>query len=391
MNHTLNNRAMIAHEQTELGLSVVIDVFDEDHLFETIDNDRVLDLSRLGDRSGFSSTKAIEKSTGIANRRILQSGLKPIDLGVQIFRKLQRQTDCVLSSFDHILLCHSHICSQESVELARQLEAHFDLTPNRITPFNHGCAGFLKLMTEASMLLDNAEPGSKVAMVSVETPEFWHDAADRLFCGIVSAGATAAVMEVGRGLPLSSIQSDDFRIPESRRPNPDPLFSKEMTDVFDFRSLPCQRTVMRMNPEPVFLNGIELMLDNLRSALLSIDYQPGQRVVVAPHQPSAKLLKALTAAAKTEFPEIEFLNNLEHYGNTISSSVPTLVSRVDQVMQDNNLRPLQEGDAVILLAAGICMNEIENHMSAGHACLTWQPNLLNCNQSQPTQVAANIH
>ena len=391
MKHTLNNSAMSAREQTELGLSVVIDVFDEGYLFESINNERVLELSRLGGRSGFSGTKAIQKSTGIANRRILQQGLKPVDLGVQVFRKLQHQAACELSGFDHILLCHSHVRSEESVELARQLEVHFDLAPNRITPFNHGCAGFLKLMTEASVLLEDAEPGSKVAMVSVETPEFWHDAADRLFCGIVSAGATAAVMEVGQGLPLSSIQSEDFRIPESRRPNPDPLFSKETTDVFDFRGLPCQRTVMRMNPEPVFLNGIELMLDNLRSALMSIDYQLGQRVIVAPHQPSGKLLKALTAAARTEFPEIEFLNNLEGYGNTISSSVPTLVSRLNQVMQDNKLPPLQEGDTVILLAAGICMNEIENHMSAGHACLTWQPHLLNGKQSRPAEVAVNVH
>lgn len=381
---------MSAREQTELGLSVVVDVFDEGHLFESIDNERVLELSRLGGRSGFSGTKAIQKSTGIVNRRILQQGLNPVDLGVQIFRKLQHQAECELPNFDHILLCHSHICSQESVELARQLEVHFDLPANRITPFNHGCSGFLKLMTEASRLLDQAAHGSKVALVSVETPEFWHDAADRLFCGIVSAGATAAVIEVGRGLPLSSIQSDDFRIPESRRPNPNPLFSKEATDVFDFRGVACQRTVMRMNPEPVFLNGIELMLDNLRSALMSIDYQSGQRVIVAPHQPSGKLLKALTAAAKTEFPEIEFLNNLEYYGNTISSSVPTLVSRLDQVMQDNNLRPLQEGDDVVLLAAGICMNEIENHMSAGHACLTWQPNLLNSEQRRPAEIA-NVH
>ena len=119
------------------------------------------------------------------------------------------------------------------------------------------------------------------------------------------------------------------------------------------------------------------MLDNLRAALLSIEHSPGQRVVVAPHQPSGKLLKALIAAAKTEFPEIEFLNNLEFYGNTISSSVPTLVSRLDEVMASNELAPLRNGDHLILLAAGICMNEISDHMSAGHACLRWQSGVLN--------------
>ena len=119
------------------------------------------------------------------------------------------------------------------------------------------------------------------------------------------------------------------------------------------------------------------MLDNLRSALLSIDPSPGERIVVAPHQPSGKLLKALVAAARTEFPEIEFLNNLEFYGNTISSSVPTLVSRLDEVLERNKIEPLEDGDHLILLAAGICMTEIANHMSAGHACLKWKNGVLN--------------
>jgi 3-oxoacyl-[acyl-carrier-protein] synthase III len=168
------------------------------------------------------------------------------------------------------------------------------------------------------------------------------------------------------------------------------LFTRDETDGFDFRAGECHRTVMRMNPEPVFLNGIELMLDNLRSALMAVDYQPGKRVVVAPHQPSAKLLKALKAAARAEYPDLEFLNNLEFYGNTISSSVPTLLSRIHQVVRANELPALQEGDNVILLAAGICMKEIANHMSAGHACLTWQPSLLNSVQRQQVVVGTSV-
>lgn len=390
VNQILNNRAMDARESNVLGLSFVVDVFDQNDLFETLNNESVMLLSRLGGRPGFRDLRSIKKSTGISQRRILSPGTTPVDLGIKIIRKLEDTASCRLADFDHILLCHSHVFGSECVDLARQLEAHFNLPPCRIAAFNHGCAGFLKMMTEASRLLDGAEPGMRVAILSIETPEFWHDASDRLFCGIVSAGATAAVMEVGGGVPMYSIKSDDFRIPECRRPNPEPLFSKDETDGFDFRSAACHRTVMRMNPEPVFLNGIELMLDNLRSALMAVDYHPGMRVVVAPHQPSAKLLKALAAAARSEFPELEFLNNLEFYGNTISSSVPTLLSRLTEVVRDNDLPPLQEGDTIILLAAGICMNEIANHMSAGHACLTWEPSLLNSAIRRQTVVGANV-
>ena len=358
-------------------MSVVVDIFDDEDLFETLDNQRVLELSQLGGNNGFSGTKAILRSTGISQRRLLKGKTAPIDLALRIARKLEKAANCSLSDFDHILLCHSHVNPHACVELAGQLSQRLSIDSHAITPFNHGCAGFLKLMTEASLLLENARPDSRIAVISVETPELWHDAADRLFCGIVSAGATAGVVEVGRGLPLNSIRSEDFRIPSERRPNPDPLFRKETTDVFDFHGNPCHRQVMRMNAEPVFLNGIELMLDNLRAALVSIDFNAGQRIVVAPHQPSGKLLKALVAAAKTEFPDIEFINNLEFYGNTISSSVPTLVSRLDEVMTRNELAPLRDGDHLILLAAGICMNEISDHMSAGHACLRWQAGVLN--------------
>jgi len=363
---------------------VVVDIFDQEDLFDTLDNQRILELSQLGGNAGFSGTKAILRSTGISQRRLLSEGVAPIDLAMRVARKLEQVASCSLSDFDHILLCHSHVDPHACVKLAAELSERMSIETDAITPFNHGCAGFLKLMTEASLLLENCEPDAKVALISVETPELWHDAADRLFCGIVSAGATAGVVEVGGGLPLNSIQSEDFRIPSERRPNPDPLFKKETTDVFDFHGNPCHRKVMRMNAEPVFLNGIELMLDNLRAALLSIEHSPEQRIVVAPHQPSGKLLKALVAAAKTEFPDLEFLNNLEFYGNTISSSVPTLVSRLDEVMARNELAPLRDGDHLILLAAGICMNEINDHMSAGHACLKWQSGVLNSSSGKTT-------
>ena len=369
-----------------IGLSTVVDVFDNPTLFDELDNEAVLALSRLGDQAGFRDARAIRKSTGISTRRILRKGVTTLDVATALCERLQTKRNQSLSEFDHVLLCHSHTNPASCVELAEQLESALGLTNGTIRPFNFGCSGFLKLLSEASLLFDDGDQSKQVAVLSVETPEHWHDASDRLFCGIVSAGATAAVLESEHGLPLNVVRSDDFKVPAERRPNPNALFAKDSTDVFDFRGSPRRTTVMRMNAEPVFLNGIELMLDNLRSALVSIQREPGQRVVVAPHQPSGKLLKALIAAAQTELPDVEFLNNLEHYGNTISSSVPTLLSRLEEVFERNNLKPLRDGDHLILLAAGICMEEIQDHMSAGHACLTWQNGQLQTDRSLPQAV-----
>ena len=79
----------------------------------------------------------------------------------------------------------------------------------------------------------------------------------------------------------------------------------------------------------------------------------------------------MIAAAKIEFPDFEFLNNLLNYGNTISTAVPAIMSRLPQVLAENGCQPVRDGDLIILLAAGICMHEIADHMSAGHACLEW--------------------
>lgn len=374
-------------EPRPISISVVIDIFDQEALFELVDNQRVVDLSRMNGEPGFAGVEYVRKSTGILTRRILNEEVTPLDLAAALCRRLELVTACRLHDFDAILLCHSHTDSQQCRLLADQLASRFGLPSSAIAAFNHGCGGFLKLLQDGVCHLECSSDEARVLLLSVETPEFWHDGADRLFCGIVSAGATATVLHHGHGLPISVVRADDFEIDVSRRPNPDPLFRRDSAEVFTFRGQRCQRTVMRMNAEPVFLNGIELMLNSLRSALVSIERHEGQRVVVVPHQPSGKLLRALLAAARAEFPDIEFLNNLERYGNTISSSVPTVLSRLPEVLAANGCQPLRDGDHLILLAAGICMEEIADHMTAGHACLQWRGAVPHEKVSQPASAS----
>lgn len=372
-----------------IKLSAVVDVFDLEQLFRPLTNDDILALSRQGDQAGFSGTKAILRSTGIRQRRVLNHGVTVVDLAEALCNKLENQTEMSLLDYRHVVLCHSHTDPNRCVEVAAEIEQRMDLRAGTITPRNFGCSGYMKLLAEGRDLLSDCDEADKVALLSVETPQAWHDSSDRLFCGIVSAGATASVLELKQGLPMAQIHADDYAIPEERRTNPDPLFVRDACDGFDFDGQPCCRTVMRMNPEPVFINGIELMLEQLTCALESIDTtDPAQRTVVIPHQPSGKLLKALIAAASTKYEHVEFVNNLEWYGNTISSTVPTILARLPEVLARNELSPLREGDHVILLAAGICMSEISDHMSAGHACLRWTPDALNvvC----PLEVVGNV-
>ncbi len=354
-----------------LGLSCIVDIYDREDLFEPLDNVRIVELSRLSGGAGFASPENVVRSTGIQTRRILREGLSSADIGVALCCRLEQESGVTLSDFSSVMLCHSHTDPSECERLAAELCVRLNLPRKSIVAFNFGCGGFLKLLHEAVLLLAAESAESKIALLNIETPETWHDASDRLFCGIVGAGATAMVLERGRGIPVSIVRSDDFPISAHLRPNPNALFRRDHANAFTFRGMPVNRTVMRMNAEPVFLNGIELMLAGLRTAVAAIDIHPGQRVVILPHQPSGKLLKALIAAARTEFPDFEYLNNLKFFGNTISSSVPTILSRLPEVLTANNCEPLRDGDHLILLAAGICMEEISDHMSAGYACLQW--------------------
>lgn len=353
------------------GLSSIVDVYDRDDLYDFLDNARIVELSRLGGAAGFASPENVSRSTGISVRRILRPGMTAVEVGVALGRRLEQESGQLLREFPLIMLCHSNTDPSACERLAVELSQRFGVPAGRLLAFNFGCSGFLKLLHEAVIHLAGDDNLSRIVLLNIETPETWHDSSDRLFCGIVAAGATAMVLERGKGIPVSMVRSEDFPVPDHLRPNPDPLFRRDTTDGFCFRGQPIHRTVMRMNAEPVFLNGIELMLAGLRTAASSIEVLPGQRVIVVPHQPSGKLLKALVAAAKVEFPEFEYLNNLKAYGNTISSSVPTILSRLPQVLEANGLQPPRDGDHIILLAAGICMEEISDHMSAGHACLQW--------------------
>ncbi len=353
------------------GLSSFVDVFDRNDLFDWIDNQAVVNLSSLGQKTGFSNVDSVQKSTGISLRRMLKPGVTSVDLAAAVFDKLCRESGWAPSDFSSVMLCHSGVDDEKAEQLAAAIAFDNGLSPQSVLAFNFGCSGFLKLLQEATLLLADRRNIKRIALLNVETPETWHDGSDRLFCGIVSAGATGVVLERNVGLPISVIRADDFSIPSSLRPNPEPLFRKETGSVYSFRGEVVNRTVMRMNAETVFLNGIELMLNNLRSAVASIDMRTDQRVVVIPHQPSGKLLKALIAAAKLEYPNFEFLNNLNEFGNTISAAVPTIMARLPQVLAQNGRRPICEGDLIILLAAGICMHEIADHMSAGHACIEW--------------------
>ena len=246
-----------------------------------------------------------------------------------------------------------------------------DLPASRVHGFNLGCAGFLRLICEGAQIARDAGPLRHVPLISVEVPEQWHDAADKAFCGIVSAGATATTVWQGPGHRLIDFSAAPVFVPPENRYGGRPLFEKVFCEGFDFRGCAQTREVMHMDGESVFINGVELMLEAAAQALSAADVADDERVLAVPHQPSGKLLKTLIATAKIDLPQVQFLNNLPDYGNTLSSSIPTVLSRMEHVAACNEVDGPAPGDKVLLAAAGICMAKHRDHMTQGFATLEW--------------------
>jgi 3-oxoacyl-[acyl-carrier-protein] synthase III len=145
------------------------------------------------------------------------------------------------------------------------------------------------------------------------------------------------------------------------------------TDVGEFRNFFCEperRCVMRMNGQNVFEHGADLMIEACRLAYETVRLRD-RRVIVASHQPSGKMLRAMIDVLRDEYPCLEFLNHLAYYANSISSAVPTVLSHMNQILAEHHSDPIAPGDFVLIPAAGIAMSHKATHLAQRWAVLEW--------------------
>ncbi|MFM7038130.1 MAG: hypothetical protein ACKO2L_10440 [Planctomycetaceae bacterium] len=367
-----------------LKIAAAVSLADSPGFFQPLGNEEVLGLSRQGGRCGFRDVAAVRRLTGIESRRLLMPNITPLQLVQGLNLCLSQRTGTPLSSCDTVLLCHSHANPVITEQVAAAVAADQTCDVREVHAANLGCSGFIQLLCHAAELFRKDPVMHRIALLNVETPETWHCSADRVFCGIVGAGATAVIVEQdgsdanASATPASTESVPGWRIrglgradlPVSSADTRGPLFFAETTDGFTFHGEPIRRCVMRMQAEAVFVGGIELLLLALRQALQAHPPAPDQPVTVLPHQPSGKLLRAFKVAARHEFPNCRILENLEHHGNSISCTIPQMLSGLADVCHRNSF-PLPTGeDLVIAVTAGICMPRKHDRMACGYAVLT---------------------
>lgn len=367
-----------------LKIAAAVSLADSPGFFAPLGNEEVLGLSRQGGRSGFRDVAAVRRLTGIESRRLLMPNITPLNLVRGLNLCLSERTCGPLSSCDAVLLCHSHANPDITEQVAAAIAADTTCGVRQLHASNSGCSGFIQLLCRAAELFREQPAMHRAALLNVETPETWHCSADRVFCGIVGAGATAVIVErdgsysdssaspaganCAPGWRLRGLGRAD--VPVLSSDTDGPLFFAETVDGFDFHGEPIRRCVMRMQAEAVFIGGIELLLRALRQALQAHPPRPDQPVWVLPHQPSGKLLRAFKVAARREFPNCQILENLEHHGNSISCTIPQQLSELADVCRRNLIAGPTGEELLIAVTAGICMPRKHDRMACGYAVLT---------------------
>lgn len=353
---------------SECAITDVVEITDREDLFQIVDNDQITEFSRAYGKDGFSSAASVLKSTGVVERRICRPGVDAVDLGVAVAEKLRHAHGFAWADCPAIGLSHSHADPDSLHWLAGELSRELGVDQRKFFGINFGCVGFLELLRQG---VDHfSQSGGPIPLLTVEVPDGWHDASDRSFCGIVSSGATGSLLHNGPGHRIREVNVVAKEVPPAPNMPLEDLFWTETDEVLNFYGQPETRTVMRMNGGQVFLSGTELMIGAFRQAFETI-CRDGRRVLVASHQPSGKMLRAMIAVLRDEFPHIDFMNNLSHHANSISSTIPTVLSHLEAILDRSGCTSISKGDYVLLPAAGICMDMKATHLSQGWAVLEW--------------------
>lgn len=352
------------------GLSNFVDLSDCDDLFEMVTNEQVVSFSHAFGQQGFRSSASVLRATGVENRRICRRGIGAFQLAVELAERLRSRIGFTWRDCSAIGLSHTHTDPKAHLVLADQLHRTLGIPKEKLFAINFGCVGFLELLSQGMKRFDGEESGGPIALMAVETPDEWHDAADRSFSGIVSAGAAGCL--IGSEMPhqMVDVRVDLKEVAVDCCDPKEILFWTETADVLDFRGNGSHRAVMRMNGGPVFLHGTELMIEACRLAW-NVVSRYDRRAIVAPHQPSGKMLRAMFSVVRDEFPCLDLLNHLARGANSISATIPGLLAHLDEVLEEHQLDPILPGEFILTPAAGIGMAHRQTHMAQGWAVLEW--------------------
>jgi 3-oxoacyl-[acyl-carrier-protein] synthase-3 len=297
------------------------------------------DLEKMVD----TTDEWIVTRTGIRERHILEPDENLLEMLAESARTACNRSDLKTSDLDfivHATLTPDRICPAQSFEIAREIEAQnvFCLDINTAcSGFIYGLAvaeGFLKTKNVSYGLVTAGEQISRVL-----------DYTDRNSC-VIFGDATAAVTVTNKN-PEHLLLWTEL--------GADPSMSKEVIigGIKDLQSEDRKNFYFHQNGKTVFKFAVSKIKELFETVPLKVGIKPEQIKYLVPHQANSRILEAAKDSINCN---VEFISNIEKYGNTSSVSIPLALNGAwDR---------FKKGDYILLVGFG-------GGLSWGAALLEW--------------------
>lgn len=300
---------------------------------EVLTND---DIAKMVD----TSDEWITTRVGIHERHILsdpKAGAS--ELGVEAVRDLIRRHPVDLASIDMV------ICSTNSADYVFPSTASIIAAEAGIPDgapcydFQAACSGFIFGLEIARGFIESGLY-RRILLVTAEKTSYYADPTDRSTLPLFGDGGSAVLVEPtteDAGIIDCLIGNknighrDDLIIPAGGSANPTTIKTIEKGEHF-----------IKMNGRVIFKNAVTYMGDTTVQILERNSIPFDQVAWVIPHQANRRIMDAV--AERIGLPTERILSNIEHCGNTSSSSIGIAMSEGEA--------KLHKGDYVLLTAFG---------------------------------------
>jgi 3-oxoacyl-[acyl-carrier-protein] synthase-3 len=290
----------------------------------------------------------IFKKTGIRSRCVVEEGVTALDLAEKACGKLFAENALDPAAIDYLIFCTQSPdyglppnCAllQQRLGLPTTLGC-FD--------FTHGCSGYVYGLSLASAVAA-AGMGKNILLVTGETYSLRLDPEDKSTRAIFGDGATATFLQAHDGPPAVThcIFATDgsggrylFSARGGMRKEQDgriPLLPEEETAPAG--------GALHMRGPAIFSYTLRVVPAMLERLLLQARLAPEDVDMFLLHQANAYMLEHLRL--KCAIPRDKFLVDLEHTGNTVSSSIPVALAKA---LRNGRVRP---GHVLALAGFGV--------------------------------------
>lgn len=277
----------------------------------------------------------ILSKTGVAERGVAAPDECASDLGVAAAKRLFDDGVCAPEEIEFLIFC-TQSPDYFTPTTACVMQDRLGLkTSCGAVDINQGCSGYIYGLALAKSLVD-AGTARTVLLVTADTYMKFINRRDRSLLTLFGDGAAATLVRAvesdeeligpfvlgtdGRGASQIIVKAGGLRC----RPSPETALEKE-DNSGNWRS----DENLFMDGADVFSFALRTVPPTLEQLLKKADLTTEQIDFLIPHQPNKFVLERLRA--KLKFPAEKFWINMEHCGNTVSSTIPiALESAIEQ-------------------------------------------------------------